>query len=158
MVDEKKTVLFLCTHNSCRSQMAEAFLRHHGGDRFNAVSGGLEPRPVHPLTIRVMKEVGLDISDQRPKDFKECLEHRTVHFAIFACAQAEANCPRIYPFALQKLLWPFDDPATFDGPEEAKLQRFRDVRDQIEARILGWLEEREKDEDEESSVTGDGDR
>lgn len=132
-------VLFLCTHNAARSQMAEALLRKHAGERFDVASAGLEPTAVHPLTIRAMHEIGLDISGQRSKGLDEFLGKATVQIAIIVCEQAQKNCPRIFPFAMQCICWPFEDPAACNGTEAEQLQRFRDVRDQIEARILEWL-------------------
>ncbi|ODU25228.1 MAG: protein tyrosine phosphatase [Verrucomicrobia bacterium SCN 57-15] len=135
----KQSVLFLCAHNAARSQMAEALLRKHAGDRFDIMSAGLEPTTVHPLTVRVMNEVGLDLSEHRAKGLDGILGKRTFQLAIIVCEQTQKNCPHIYPFALQRLYWPFEDPASFNGAEEDQLQKFRDVRGQIEARILGWL-------------------
>jgi arsenate reductase len=135
----KQRVLFLCTHNAARSQMAEAFLRKHGGERFEAMSAGLEPTTVHPLTVRAMNEVGLDISGQQAKGLDAYLGKATVQIAIIVCEQAQKNCPRIYPFAMQRLYWPFEDPAACKGTEPEQLQKFRDVRDQIEAKIVEWL-------------------
>ena len=135
----EQRVLFLCTHNAARSQMAEAFLRKHGGERFDVASAGLEPTAVHPLTVRVMNEVGLDISGQQAKGLEFFLGKATVQIAIIVCEQAQKNCPRIFPFALQRLYWPFEDPAAANGTEAEQLQKFRAIRDQIETKILEWL-------------------
>lgn len=135
----KQRVLFLCTHNAARSQMAEAFLRKHGGERFDVASAGLEPTAVHPSTVRVMNEVGLDIAGERAKGLDAFLGKATVQIAIIVCENAQKNCPRIFPFAMQRLYWPFEDPAEAKGTEAEQLQKFRNVRDQIEARILEWL-------------------
>jgi arsenate reductase len=135
----KPRVLFLCTHNAARSQMAEAFLRKHGGERFEVMSAGLEPTAVHPLTVRAMNEAGLDVAGQQAKGLDGFLGKATVQIAIIVCESAQKNCPRIYPFALQRLYWPFEDPAAASGTEAEQLQKFRDVRDQIEAKILEWL-------------------
>ena len=135
----KQRVLFLCTHNAARSQMAEAFLHKHGGERFDVASAGLEPTAVHPMTIRVMNEVGLDISGQQVKGLDGFLGKTTVQIAIIVCESAQKNCPRIYPFAIQRLYWPFEDPAACNGTDAEQLQKFRDVRDQIEVKILEWL-------------------
>lgn len=132
-------VLFLCTHNACRSQMAEGLLRHLAGDRFEVLSAGLCPSEVHPLAIRAMADVGIDIKDQRSKDMKGILGHKSVTHAIFVCAAAEENCPGIYPFALERHSWPFEDPAAFDGTEEERYQRFVCVRDKIASKIRQWL-------------------
>jgi arsenate reductase len=135
----KQRVLFLCTHNAARSQMAEALLRKHAGEHFEVVSAGLEPTTVHPLTICAMKEIGLDISGQRSKGLDEFLGKTPVQIAIVVCEQAQKNCPRIFPFAMERLCWPFEDPAACNGTEAERLQKFRDVRGQIEAKILEWL-------------------
>jgi arsenate reductase len=135
----KQSVLFLCAHNAARSQMAEALLRKHAGERFEVVSAGLEPTTVHPLTVRVMNEVGLDISWQRVKGLDGILGKTAFQLAIIVCERTQKNCPHIFPFAMQRLYWPFEDPADGNGTEAEQLQKFRDVRDQIEARILEWL-------------------
>ncbi len=138
----KDSVLFLCTNNSCRSQMAEALLRRHTGHRFEVFSAGLRPREIHPLTYRVMAEIGIDISGQRPKGFREFFRRVSVGYAIIVCERFQSECPRLFPGALEILYWPFDDPAAATGSEEEQLDRFREVRDQIDERIRSWLEER----------------
>lgn len=135
----KPRILFICTHNAARSQMAEAFLRKHGGARFEVMSAGLEPTAVHPLTVRAMNEVGLDVAGQQAKGLDGFLGKATVQIAIIVCESAHKNCPRIYPFALHRLYWPFEDPAACNGTEAEQLQKFREVRDQIEVKILEWL-------------------
>lgn len=137
----KHNVLFLCSHNTCRSQMAEAFLRRDAGDRFEIYSAGLEPRGVHPLTVQVMDEIGIDITGQRSKAVRDVLGRIGFRHVIFVCHAAEQNCPTIFPFSTNRLSWPFDDPTAFEGPDDERLTRFRDVRDQIEARIQTWLQE-----------------
>ena len=133
-------VLFLCTGNSARSQMAEALLRKHAGDRLEVHSAGLEPKGIHPYTIRVMDEIGVDIRGQSSKDVMTYMGR--VHFGVVitVCDNAEKNCP-IFPFTTTRLHWPFEDPARFEGPDEAKLAKFRDARDLIDARIRAWLAE-----------------
>jgi arsenate reductase len=131
-------VLFLCTGNSARSQMAEAFLRKHGSDRFEAFSAGLEPKEINPFTRRVMAEKGCDLAGQRSKDVFEYLGKTHFGTIITVCSNAEQRCP-IFPGIAQRLYWPFDDPAAFEGTDDEKLAEFRRVRDQIEARILAWL-------------------
>ena len=135
----KQRVLFLCAHNAARSQMAEALLRKHAGERFEVVSAGLEPTTVHPLTVRVLNEIGVDVSGQQAKGLDGILGKANFQLAIIVCERTQKNCPHIFPFALQRLDWPFEDPAEARGTEEEQLQKFRDVRDQIEARILDWL-------------------
>ena len=133
-------VLFLCTGNSARSQMAEAFLRRHGGDRFEVFSAGLEPKGINLFTRQVMAEKGYDLAGHRSKDVFEFLGKMHFGIIITVCANAEAHCP-IFPGIAQRLHWPFDDPAAVEGSDEEKLAEFRRVRDEIEARILDWLTE-----------------
>lgn len=134
----KTKVLFLCTGNSARSQMAEAYLRKYAGDRFEVYSAGLEPKGVHPLTRQVLDEAGLDISKQTSKDLKQYPGHVTFGYVITVCANAEKRCP-IFPGVSVRLHWPFDDPAAFEGSPEEQLAKFREVRDQIDRRIRAWL-------------------
>jgi arsenate reductase (thioredoxin) len=140
MTDKQKIkVLFLCTGNSCRSQMSEAWLNELGGDRFAVYSAGLEPHGVHPLTIKVMEETGYDMSDHRSKHLDEFVGEVEFDFLITVCGNADERCP-VFPGMGERLHWPFDDPAGFEGPEEQKLVFFRKVRDQIKNQIQGWLE------------------
>jgi len=134
-------VLFLCTHNAARSQMAEALLRRHGGDRFEVVSAGLEPTQVHPLTHEVLAEIGVDTTGLRAKGLKEFFGRTSVHYAIVVCAEGEESCPRLYPFANRTLFWPIEDPAPDEGSTQSPVERFRSTRDQIDGRIRAWLEE-----------------
>jgi arsenate reductase (thioredoxin) len=136
---QKPVVLFLCTGNSCRSQMAEALLRHHAGDRFEACSAGLDPKPIHPMTLRVLNEIGVNTEGLRPKSASLFLGKVSVNHAVFVCEKAQDKCPRVYPFALESLYWPFEDPAPFEGTEEEVAAKFRQVRDQIDTRIRLWL-------------------
>ena len=135
----KTRVLFLCTGNTARSQMAEAFLREYGGDRFEAYSAGLEPSVIHHYTRRVMEEVGLDLSEQHSKDLAEYMGKVHFGYLITVCANAEKRCPSAFPGMGQRLHWPFEDPAAFVGSEEEKLAKFREVRDQVDRRIQEWL-------------------
>lgn len=134
----KTKVLFLCTGNSARSQMAEALLHKHGGDRFDVFSAGLEPHAVNPLTICVMEEQGIDMSGHWSKSVQEYLGKARFDYVITVCAKADKNCP-IFPGAAIRLHWPFDDPAAATGPEEQRLLAFRRVRDEIDAKIRAWL-------------------
>ncbi len=118
--------------------MAEGLLRKHAGDRYEPLSAGMEPTTVHPLAIRAMNEIGIDISGQRSKSVKEYLGRIALGHVIFVCAKAETNCPYLYPPLVPKS-WPFDDPAACQGTEEECLAIFREVREQIEARIKAWL-------------------
>lgn len=135
----KPKVLFLCTGNSARSQMAEAFLRKHAGDRFDVHSAGLEPTVINPYTVRVMEEIGVDMSAHRSKSLTDYLGK--VHFAylITVCNRAEQRCP-IFPGMGIRLHWPFEDPAAAAGSDEEKLAIFRQVRDQIEVKVVEWGE------------------
>ena len=98
-----ESVLFLCSHNSARSLMAEALLRHHAGERFEALSGGHRPGAVNPLTFQVLKEAGIDTRGLISKSLNQFMGKRAIHYAIFVCEQTEPDCPNIYPFALRKL-------------------------------------------------------
>ena len=139
MEKRRRTVLFLCTGNSARSQMAEALLRHHAGDRFEACSAGLHPRDIHPMALRVLSDVGVGTDGLCPKGVNEFLGRTPVNVAITVCEKAQQSCPRVFPFAGDHLYWPFEDPAAFEGDEKEKLQKFREVRDQIDDRIRQWL-------------------
>ena len=137
----KPQVLFLCTGNSARSQMAEAFLKRYAGSYFDVQSAGLEPKPINPYTIKVMAEVGYDMSGHRSKSLSEFMGRSASRYVITVCGNADANCPRgLWSFG-EKLHWPFDDPAAFVGTEEETLACFRQTRDQIEQKILSWLKE-----------------
>jgi arsenate reductase len=148
-MEPKRNVLFLRTHNACRSQMAEGFLRKHGGDRFNAYSAGLDPTEIHPMTRQVMREVGLDLGDQHAKGVERYLGRLLVSYLIIVCETANRRCPRTWPgLEMQKrLFWPFDDPVAAQGTEEEKLRKFRQVRDKIEQQIRSWLTEIDEHED-----------
>ena len=139
----KRKVLFLCTGNSCRSQMAEAWLRKLGGDSFEVHSAGLEPHGVNPYTIAVMEAAGIDMRAQRSKHLNEFIENADFDYLITVCGNADENCP-FFPGMGSRLHWPFEDPAAFIGPEPDKLAVFQKVRDQIKAKIQSWLEELDK--------------
>ena len=132
-------VLFLCTGNSARSQMAEAFLRKFGEGQFEAFSAGLEPKEINPLTIRVMGEIGVDMSGHRSKGIDEYLGKEHFQYLVTLCDEAEENCPRVWPGVNQRLHWSFEDPGAFDGSEEEKLSKFRQARDQIKEKIQTWV-------------------
>jgi arsenate reductase len=138
---EKQRVLFLCTGNSCRSQMAEAFLREYGGKYFDVYSAGLEPKPINPYTIQVMDEIGIDISGQISKGIDVYLGKVLFKYLITVCDDAEKNCPSTWPGVNTRFHWSFEDPAKFEGSTEAKLAKFRQVRDLIRLKILTWLAE-----------------
>jgi arsenate reductase len=139
MLTDRQRVLFVCTGNSARSIMGEALLRHLANDRFEALSAGMEPKGVNPLTLRVLQERGIDTTGLTSKDTMEFLGQVRVHYAIVVCDKAQASCPRIQPFALHTLYWPFPDPAAATGTEQERLEVFRDVLSQIEQQLRGWL-------------------
>ena len=135
-------VLFVCTHNSARSQMAEGWLRHLAGDRYEVASAGVEPGTLTPLAVEAMAEVGIDISDQKAKGITALLGKWPVYSLIIVCDKAAETCPRIWPGARERLHWFFDDPAAKDGTREEKMKVFRHVRDEIGRKIRSWIEER----------------
>jgi arsenate reductase len=135
---DKIRVLYLCTGNSARSQMAEAFLRKYAGDRFEVFSAGLEPSVINPFTIQVMDELGIDLSNQRSKSLLEYMGKVHFGYMITVCDRAEQKCP-IFPGMGVRLHWPFEDPALAQGSDEHKLAVFRRVRDQIDAQVKAWL-------------------
>jgi arsenate reductase (thioredoxin) len=129
----KQNVLFLCTGNSCRSQMAEGYLRHLASDRFDAESAGTMPSQVNPLAIAAMKEKGIDISGHRSKNVTEFLG-RHFTYVVTVCDNARQQCP-IFPGNSIRLHWPLEDPADAAGTESERMVKFREIRDQIEQRI-----------------------
>ncbi len=136
----KTKILFLCTGNSCRSQMAQAWLRTLASDRFEVYSAGLEPHDIHPLTIQVMEEAGVDMRGYRSKHLDEYIGKIDFDYLITVCGDADERCP-YFPGMGVRIHWPFEDPPAFEGPQEEKLALFRKVRDQIKAKIEEWLGE-----------------
>jgi arsenate reductase (thioredoxin) len=136
-VTGKARVLFLCTHNSARSQMAEGLLRHLAGDRFEAMSAGTEVTPVRPLAIRAMEEIGIDISKQESKSLERYLQE-PFDYVITVCDDANETCP-FFPGASTRLHWSFEDPSKAEGSEEERLETFRRVRDKINDRVQAEL-------------------
>jgi arsenate reductase (thioredoxin) len=137
---EKIRVLFVCIHNSARSQMAEAFLNNMAGDKFEAQSAGLEKGTLNPLAIKVMAETGIDISNNETKDVFDFYKngHR-YNYVVTVCDAANSErCP-IFPSAIQTLHWSFEDPSSFTGTEEEKLERTRKVRDEIRGEIERFI-------------------
>jgi arsenate reductase (thioredoxin) len=134
---EKTKVLFLCTHNSARSQMAEGLLRNLAGDRFEVMSAGTVATHVRPLAIRAMDELGIDISGQKSKTLERYLGE-PFDFVITVCDDANEACP-VFPGAKRRLHWSFEDPAQATGSEEERLRVFQSVRDEIRERIEGEL-------------------
>jgi arsenate reductase (thioredoxin) len=134
---ERARVLFLCTHNSARSQMAEGLLRSIAGDRFDAYSAGTEATHVRPLAIRAMEEVGVDISAQESETLDRYLDG-SFEYVVTVCDDANESCP-VFPGATNRLHWSFEDPSRAGGSEEERLEVFRRVRDEIRGRIEGEL-------------------
>jgi arsenate reductase (thioredoxin) len=142
----KQKVLFLCTQNSARSQIAEGFLRELAGDRFEVMSAGCNVgEEVHPYAVEAMEEVGIDISDQYPKGLRTYMGKVGFNYSIIVCARAEKDCPKTFPGVGTRLVWPFDDPRGEAVPEEERLESFREIRDEIEQKIKGWLEHPEEE-------------
>ncbi|HEV2116930.1 MAG TPA: arsenate reductase ArsC [Terriglobales bacterium] len=132
----KGRVLFLCTGNSCRSQMAEGWLRHLAGDRFDVASAGTRPAGLNPDAVLVMREAGVDIAEHRFRNVSEFL-HEPFDFVITVCDSAKEACP-YFPGEVQRLHWSFPDPAKATGTHEERLAVFRQVRDHIAARITDF--------------------
>jgi arsenate reductase len=133
----KTRVLFLCTHNSARSQMAEGLLRHMAGDRFEAWSAGSERTRVHPLAIESMREIGVDIGNQRSKTLDE-LGGQQFDCVITVCDRANESCP-FFPGQTQRMHWSFDDPSAAAGSDEERLRAFRNVREALQQRLRTFL-------------------
>jgi len=132
-------VMFLCTGNSCRSQMAEGLARHYGKGIIEPYSAGLMPVGINPDAIKVMKEIGIDISGQTSDPIDEDLL-RQMDVIITLCGNAEASCPTTPP-EIKRLHWPIDDPVSVVGTDEEVLNAFRRVRDEIKERILEFIKE-----------------
>ncbi len=125
----KVKILFLCTGNSARSQMAEGYLRHASGDRFDAMSAGIEPKGLNPLAIEAMREIGIDISKQTSKDVVSLLGQH-IPYVVTVCDNAKERCP-IFPGTWKFLHWSLKDPAAAGGTRDEKLAEFRRIRDEI---------------------------
>jgi len=132
----KKKVLFLCTGNSCRSQIAEGYLKHLAGEKFDVYSAGLEPSQVNPNAIRVMKEENIDISFHTSDDINKFI-NEDFDYIVTVCDNAKENCP-YFPGDAIRIHWSFEDPADATGSEEEVLAVFREVRDQIKKRIIDF--------------------
>ena len=135
----KQSVLFLCMDNSVRSQMAEAFLRKYAGDIFDAHSAGLEPSSVHPLTLQVMSEVGISVSNQRSKDLEVYFGKTFFHYVTTLCDDTDRNCPAAWLGIHTRMHWSFEDPVKFVGTEGERLAKFREIRNLIENKTRGWV-------------------
>jgi arsenate reductase len=135
-------VLFLCVHNSARSQMAEAYLKKFAGDRFQVESAGLEPGKLNPYVVRALKEEGIDISSHTTQSVFDLYKAgNQFRYVITVCSrEAAEQCP-IFPGIAKRLYWPFPDPATFMGSEEEIMAKVREVRDAIRERVLLFVQE-----------------
>jgi arsenate reductase len=134
-------VLFLCTHNSSRSQMAEGLLRARGGPRYTVFSAGTHPRAVHPLAIRAMAELGIDLSEvagYRAKGVETFADQPPMDLVVTVCDEAAEECP-LFPGARRQAHWSFPDPSAATGTDEERLAVFRQVRDAIAQRMDGFL-------------------
>lgn len=135
----KKTVYFLCTGNSCRSQMADGFLKQLGGERFEVLSAGLEAHGLNPRAVQVMGEAGVDISGHRSEVIDPAILNRA-DYIITLCGHADEHCPAVSNPKAIRWHWGFDDPAKATGTEEEIITEFRRVRDQIKERIARFVE------------------
>jgi arsenate reductase (thioredoxin) len=135
----KKKVLFVCIHNSARSQMAEAFLNRLCGDAFEAESAGLEPGKLNPLAVEVMQEIGIDISQKKTRGVFDVVKSGKIFAYVFTvCDAASAEkCP-IFAGATKRRHWSFPDPSSFQGSKEERLEKVREVRDLIKGKIEDW--------------------
>lgn len=137
---DKIRVLFLCVHNSARSQMAEAFLKKYGGNKFEVESAGLEPGALNPVVVKAMKEIGIDISQNKTKNaFDFAKQGRQYDYVITVCDESQSELCPIFPGNAKKFHWSFADPSGFTGSKEEKLAKTREVRNQIETKIKNWL-------------------
>lgn len=138
----KKRVLFICIHNSARSQMAEAWLNYICGDTFDAQSAGLEPGTLNPLAVKVMGEVGIDISGKKTQDVFDVFKSGQLFaYVVTVCDESSAEkCP-IFPGVAKRLHWGFSDPSAVSGTDDEKLAQIRKIRDEIRMKIEEWCEE-----------------
>ena len=138
----KRNVLFVCIHNSARSQMAEAFLNHECDDQFEAHSAGLEPGRLNPMVVEAMNEIGIDISGHKTKSVSDMMNSgKTFNYLITVCDETSAErCP-IFPGGTTRLHWGFPDPSSFSGTHEEKLSKTREVSDAIKEKVTRWCEE-----------------
>jgi arsenate reductase (thioredoxin) len=135
------SVLFICVHNSARSQMAEAFLKKIGGDDFEVESAGIEPGLLNPYVVRALEEDGIDISGKKTQSVFELFKAgRKYRYVVAVCSrEAEERCP-IFPGPSERLHWPFDDPSTFTGGDEEIMARVRAVRDEIREKVREFVD------------------
>ncbi len=139
----KDRVLFVCIHNSGRSQMAEALLRHLGGDRFEAESAGFEPGALNPIVVAAMKEIGIDISKAKTKSVFDLFKQgRIYQYVVTVCDESSSErCPIFPGLVRERMHWSFRDPAGFKGGDEERLAKTREVREEIKAKIDAFVRE-----------------
>ena len=139
---EKTRVLFICVHNSARSQMAEAFLNEFAGERFEAESAGLEPGTLNPLVVKAMAEIGIDIAAKKTRSAFDLLRQgKWFGWVITVCDESQAEACPIFPGAGRRDHWGFPDPAAFTGSDEEKMEQVRALRDRIAAKVKEWIRE-----------------
>jgi arsenate reductase (thioredoxin) len=142
MPDSKYKVLFVCIHNSARSQMAEAFLKKYGNESFEAESAGLEPGKLNPNVVEVMKQVGIDISNNGTQSVFDLFQKGKLYNAVITvCDQASAESCPVFPGKVKRLAWSFTDPSRFRGSKEKILEETAKVRDEIEEKVLSFIKE-----------------
>jgi len=142
MPDSKYKVLFVCIHNSARSQMAEAFLKKYGNESFEAESAGLEPGKLNPNVVEVMKQVGIDISNNGTQSVFDLFQKgKSYNAVITVCDQASAESCPVFPGKVKRLAWSFTDPSSFTGSKEEVLEKTAKVRDEIEDTVLHFIKE-----------------
>jgi arsenate reductase (thioredoxin) len=139
--NDKNRVLFVCIHNSARSQIAEAFLNYLAGDRFEAESAGIEPSELNPLAVEVMREIGIDISvNQAKKVFDFYKQGRLYNYVVTVCEEAAEKCP-VFPGFARVIKWSFKNPETFTGSDQEQSVKMREVRDQIKNNVEQFIKE-----------------
>lgn len=145
MSDSKYKILFVCIHNSARSQMAEALLKKYGSEHFEAESAGLEPRKLNPNVVEVMKEIRIDISDNGTQSvFDLFRKGRLYNAVVTVCDEASAESCPIFPGRVKRVAWSFADPSSFTGSKEEILKKTAEVRDEIEQKVIGFVKEAEQ--------------
>ncbi len=140
-MEEREKILFICVHNSARSQMAEGYARKFAGDRFDVESAGLEPGGINPLVVEVMKEEGFDLSQKETQSvFNLYKSGKTYKYIITVCDRSvEEQCP-VFPGVAERHNWPFPDPAAAEGSREEQLQQVRHIRDMIKVKVMEFLD------------------
>ncbi len=140
---KKQNVLFVCIHNSARSQMAEAFLNELGKERYQAQSAGIEPGKLNPYVVKVMAEIGYDISHNKTNSVQEFLDNsKQIDIVITVCDETSAESCPVFPGKVKRLHWSFADPSAISGTEEEKFSSIRKIRDLIKNRVIEWLGEK----------------